>query len=352
MDRNVLVIGAGQAGLAAGYQLGKKGIPFLIVEGNSRVGDVWRRRYDGLTLFTTRQFSALPGMQLPGNRDGYADRDEFAAYLEAYARLFELPVKLESEVTRLARSTNGFEAMLSTGDIITATDVIIATGAFQVPIVPAISAEFGYEVLQLTTAIFRNCDQLPDGPVLVVGDGASGRDIAMESRKRQSVLLSCGKPRRLLPERILGKSIWWWLNLAGALEAPANSFRGRLVRKADAFPDRGLQKEILQKSGVKLMSRLVEAEADIVKFSDGRQAQIRTVIWAVGYRDHTEWVDIEGAVDTNSGFLHAEGVSPVKGLYFVGRPWQRNRASTLIMGAGSDAAEIINKLALNHKYNH
>ena len=348
MNRHILVIGAGQAGLAAGYHLRRAGLSYIIVDGSNRVGDVWRNRYDSQTLFTTRQFSVLPGMQIPGNRDGYADRDEFAEYLESYVRHFELPVKLGAHVSRLAKSADGFEAMLSNGDIISATEVIIATGAFQVPIVPPISAELGYEVLQLTAATFRNCNQLPDGPVLVVGDGASGRDIAIESRKRQPVFLSVGKPRKLLPEHILGKSIWWWLNLVGALEAPATSFRGRMVRKTDAFPDRNLRDEVLQKRGIRLMSRLVGAEADVVKFSDGKVVQIRTVIWAVGYRDETDWVDIKGAVDAKTGFLHTEGVSPVKGLYFVGRPWQRGRSSALIMGAGPDAASVIRKLMADH----
>jgi putative flavoprotein involved in K+ transport len=348
MDRYVLVIGAGQAGLAAGFHLRRAGLPFIIVEGSNHVGDVWRNRYDSLTLFTTRQFSTLPGLQIPGNRDGYANRDDFAEYLEAYARHFELPVKLGSYVSRLAKSADGFEANLSNGEIIAASEVLIATGSFQVPIVPPISAELGYEVLQLTAGTFRNCNQLPDGPVLVVGDGASGRDIAIESRKRQPVLLSVGKPRKLLPEHILGKSTWWWLNLVGALEAPATSFRGRMVRKTDAFPDRNLRDEVLQKRGVRLMSRLVGAEADVVKFSDGKVVQIRTVIWAVGYRDETDWVDIKGAVDAKTGFLHTEGVSPVKGLYFVGRPWQRSRSSALIMGAWPDAASVIRKLAADH----
>jgi putative flavoprotein involved in K+ transport len=102
MNRNILVIGAGQAGLAAGYHLRGEGLPFIIVEESNRIGDVWRNRYDSLTLFTTRQFSALPGMQIPGNRDGYASRDEFAEYLEAYARRFALPVKLGSLVTSLS----------------------------------------------------------------------------------------------------------------------------------------------------------------------------------------------------------------------------------------------------------
>jgi putative flavoprotein involved in K+ transport len=109
-----------------------------------------------------------------------------------------------------------------------------------------------------------------------------------------------------------------------------------------------LRDEALQKLGIRLMSRLVGAEADVVKFSDGKLAQVRTVIWAVGYRDETEWVDIEDAVHAKTGFVHSEGVSPVKGLYFLGRPWQRNRSSALIMGAGPDAASVIRKLRTDH----
>lgn len=345
MERHVLVIGAGQAGLAAGYHLRRTGIAFTIVDAARRVGDSWRQRYDGLALFTPRQLSALPGMQLPGNREGYPHRDEFADYLEAYAVRFNLPIRLERQIVGLVKTDGGFEAQFPDGETLGASDVVVATGAFQRPVVPGIARGFGTDVLQLTTETFRNPMQVPDGPVLVVGDGASGRDIAVECRRMQPVLLATGKPRRLLPERILGKSIWWWLRLIGVLKAPEGSFIGRKLKETDAFPDRGRSNAALEQRGIRIVPRLVGAEPGRARFSDNDTAEIRTVIWATGYRDDTSWLDIADAKTADDGFAHTAGISPVKGLYFVGRPWQRNRASALIMGVGEDAALIVQSIA-------
>ena len=344
MERHVLVIGAGQAGLAAGYHLRRAGMAFTIVDASRRVGDSWRQRYDGLTLFTPRQFSALPGMELPGNREGYPDRDEFADYLEAYAVRSNLPIRLQRQVAALVEADDGFEARFPDGETLRASDVIVATGGFQRPLVPRVARDFGTDVLQLTTETFRNPMQVPDGPVLVVGDGASGRDIAVECRSTQPVLLATGKPRRLLPERILGKSIWWWLRLTGVLQAPEGSFIGRKLMETDAFPDRGRSNAALEQRGIRIVPRLVGAEPGRARFSDSDTAEIRTVIWATGYRDDTSWLDMAEAKTADGGFVHAAGISRVKGLYFVGRPWQRNRASALIMGAGEDAALIVQSI--------
>lgn len=345
MLQPVLIIGAGQAGLAAGYHLQKAGVPFVIVDAGRRVGDNWRVRYDSLTLFTPRQFSMLPGLEFIGNRELYPDRDEFAAYLETYAERFRLPVQLGHAVARLIQMDGGaFEATFQNDETIEARDVIVATGGFQVPVVPDLVGRFGNEVLQLTSATYRNPQQLPDGPVLIVGDGASGRDIAIECRKLQPVVLAAGKPRKLFPERFLGKSIWWWLNLTGTLRAPADSWRGRRLKRADAFPDRGNGNASLEKRGIRIVPRLVDASGNEARFADGSSAVVRTVVWAVGYRDDSSWLQVPEAADQNGTFLHKEGVSPVKGLYFVGRPWQRNRASALIMGAGPDAEHIVTRL--------
>ncbi|ANH09090.1 potassium transporter (plasmid) [Shinella sp. HZN7] len=342
--RQVLVIGAGQAGLAAGYYLRRAGLPFLIVDAHPRVGDSWRSRYASLTLFTPRQFSALPGLPLAGNREQYPSRDEFAVYLEDYAARFSLPVRSGTRVARLSRANRVFLAETDSGEKIEASEVIVATGGFQKPIVPSISSGFGSEVLQLTPQTYQNPAGVPDGPVLVVGDGASGRDIALECRTLQPVMLSHGKPRKLFPEGLFGKSIWWWLRLLGILNASPESWIGRKVRAADAFPDRGQGDKHLAQAGVRLVPRLVAASGETATFSDGSSATVRTVIWATGYRDETGWVEIPSAVGPDRAFSHTNGVSAVPGLYFVGRPWQRNRASALVMGAGPDAERIVEEI--------
>lgn len=345
MSGNVLVVGAGQAGLAAGYYLKIAGVPFTILDRNKRVGDSWRARYDSLTLFTPRQFSALPGMGLPGNRELYASEDEFADYLEAYATHFGLQVCLDRRVTRLSKVGGGqFIAELSDGQTFAASEIVIATGAFQQAIVPDIATRFGHEVLQLTTEIYRNPRQLPDGTVLVVGDGASGRDIAVEARTVQPVVLATGKPRKLFPQRLLGKSIWWWLNLTGVLRAPAHTWIGRKLQQSDAFPDRDRNIDSLKKRGIRIVPRLTSASGAEARFADGTSVNIRTVIWAIGYRDDSDWVDIPEAKSADGAFLQSSGISPVEGLYYVGRPWQRNRASALIMGAGPDAEAVVHQI--------
>jgi cation diffusion facilitator CzcD-associated flavoprotein CzcO len=173
-----------------------------------RVGDSWRARYDSLTLFTPRQFSALPGLNLDGNRELYPGRDEFAGYLQRYASNFEFPIRLNTRVVRLCKDDGVFNATLDDGSEIRASEVIVATGGFQQALKPAVARQFGSGVLQLTTQTYRNPHQLPEGPVLIVGDGASGRDIAAEAAQSQSTILSTGKPRRLFPERVFGKSVW------------------------------------------------------------------------------------------------------------------------------------------------
>ncbi len=342
LPRFVLVIGGGQAGLAAGYWLKRQNIPFLIVEAGARIGDSWRQRYASLSLFTTRAFSALPGMALEGEADGYAGRDEFADYLEAYAHQFALPLKLATSVERLRAGLDGsFLADLSDGGTVAATHVIVATGGFQVPLKPSIARGFGAQVVQLTPESFGAGESLPDGPVLVVGDGASGRDLAVLASATHPVMLATGKPRKLVPERVLGKSIWWWLRSLGLMRAPTASFIGQVLQRRDPFPDRDRGLASLERRGVELRPRLTGAEGDTALFADGARRKVASVVWAVGYRDHTDWIEIAGAVDENRRFRHSEGASPVPGLSYVGRPWQRNRASALIMGVGEDARRIV-----------
>jgi putative flavoprotein involved in K+ transport len=342
---DVLVIGAGQAGLATGYHLRATGLTFMIVDAGGRVGDSWRRRYRSLTLFTPRQFSGLPGMAMPGNREQYPTRDEFADYLESYAASFRLPVRTEAQVLRLGRNADGsFEAILASGDRIQAGAVVVAAGGFQLPLVPPVAKGFSDDVMQLTADSYRDPTQIAEGRVLVVGDGASGRDIAAELAPLRETWLATGKPRRLFPERILGKSVWWWLGLTGLLRASPESFLGRMLRKNDAFPDRERGMDSLKRLGVRIVGRLTNAGGSNATFGDGHGADVRTVIWAVGYRDNTGWVQIAEATDQAGAFRHSEGVSPVHGLYFVGRPWQRNRASALVMGAGPDALLIVGRI--------
>ena len=154
MDKHkdlIIVIGAGQTGLAMGYYLRKLNKPFLVVDAYRRVGDAWRKRYDSLTLFTPRKYSELPGMGMTGDPDGYPHKDEVADYLEAYAEKFQLPIQLSTQIVQAALRDGGFSLKTSQGDIFART-LIVATGPFSRPFIPQLSGRLSGEVVQLHTA--------------------------------------------------------------------------------------------------------------------------------------------------------------------------------------------------------
>ena len=250
-DLDVLVIGGGQAGLAMGYHLKQAGHSFQIVESNPRLGDSWRNRYDSLVLFTPRAYSALPGLAVPGDPEGYPTKDEIADYLERYAGYFDLPVITETGIRSLTRIDGGFRARTDAGEIIDARAVVLATGAFQRPAIPAISHQLSSEVVQLTPESYKRPAQVPGGRALVVGDGATGRQIAVELAATHEVLLATGRSRRVSPQRILGKSVFWWMDRLGILRASRETRVGRYLMKTDPFPGKALGLGRLRRQGVR-----------------------------------------------------------------------------------------------------
>ena len=341
---DVLIIGAGQAGLATAYHLQSTNLSFLLLDSHARLGDSWRQRYDSLTLFSVRAFSSLPGLPLVGDPNGYPTRDEIADYFEIYAKVNNFPIYLNQAVTQLNKTPTGFQAHTSSGNIYQSAIVIIATGPFQISKIPQLSTNFSVDVTQFSAQTYQNPDQVPDGKVLIVGDGASGRDFAQELIKTHPVLLATGRSRRLYPERILGKSIWWWLDKLKLLQARPNSMIGKLMRKSDPFPARGRRLKTLAKKGVKVLPYLTSVKGNKVFFANGHEDEVRSVIWAVGYKDESDWVSIPNVKDENGNFLQDEGVSPVDNLYFIGRSWQRSRGSALITGVGDDAHFLVRRI--------
>ena len=338
---DVLVVGAGQAGLAAGYWLRRTPLRFLLVDGAARIGYSWRRRWDSLTLFTPAVYSALPGLGLPGDPWRYPTKDEIADYLERYARWFDLPVQLGSGVVRLETGDRGFQARLATGERLMARTVIVATGAFQLPGVPSAAERLADHVVQLGPNSYRNPAATPDGTVLVVGDGATGRQIALDLAATHRVVLATGRTRRVTPDRVLGRSVFWWLERLGVLRASRRSRIGRYLMSTDGFPGRHLTLDALAASGVAVRPRLASLAGAEATFLDGRRERLTTVVWSTGYQDDTSWMAIDGVLDGDGRSLEMEGVSPVDGLYYVGRHWQRSRASALLLGVGDDARDVV-----------
>ena len=337
---DVVVIGAGQAGLAVGYHLRNTGLSFVLLERHARVGASWRNRYDSLTLFSSRRYSALPGLGLVGDPEGFPAKDEIAGYLEAYAATFALSVRCSMGVESLERSGGGFVLRTLSGHTIWARAVIVATGAFQRSRMPSFARKLSSAVIQLPAEQYCRPDQVPRGRVLVVGGGATGRQIARELVSDRSVWLSVGRGSTITPARIFGRDILHWYHRIGALTADKESLYGRLVRLRDAFPGLPLRTSALRRAGVRVVARSIDGAGTQVRFANGETESFHAVIWAAGYRDDPSWLRIPEAV-REGRFAEERGVSPVPGLFYIGRHWQNSRSSALLCGVGRDAASLV-----------
>jgi putative flavoprotein involved in K+ transport len=334
----VVVVGAGQAGLALGYFLKQQGRRFVILERAAEVAPAWRERWESLTLFTPRRYSALPGLPFPGDPDGYPARDEVVAYLEGYAQAFELPIELDSEVTGL---DDGFRLELAGGRTLGAKQVVVATGPFQSPYVPAASERL--DVFQTHAVGYRRPGDLPAGNVLVVGGGNTGFQIAKELSATHEVVLSIGSSQKPLPQRILGRDLFWWLTKARILNTTVESRLGRKLSTRDTLIGSS-PRELERRHGVRLKPRLVDADGRRVRFEDGSELEVDAVVWATGYRPDYSWIDLPVFGD-DGRLRHRRGVTDVSGLYFLGLTWQHTRGSALIGWVKEDARFIAERIA-------
>lgn len=222
---DVIIIGAGQAGLSISYYLQQGGYNFVILDGEKRIGDSWRNRYDSLVLFTPRSYSSLPGMKLEGDENAFPTKDEVADYLERYANRFSLPVQMETTVHKVQKINNTFEISTDKG-VFHSEHVIIAPGAFQKPFIPSISQNLSQEVFQIHSSQYQSPEMIPEGSVLVVGGGNSGTQIATELAESRDVTIAISQPFKFLPLKIMGKSIFYWLEKMGLLYAGTTTKRG------------------------------------------------------------------------------------------------------------------------------
>lgn len=344
MHTDVLIIGGGQAGLAAAYFLAERNIPYRILDKGKEIGEAWKRRYDSLQLFTPRNYSELPGLNLTGNPNGFPAKDEIAAALKRYAAEHQLKIQLETEVFALKKRSGEFQAETSRG-LFAARHVIVATGPFQVPWIPPMAKHVDPSVKQLHSAQYRNPADLQPGVVLVVGGGNSGAQIAVELAQSHRVVLSAGHRISFMPLSLLGKSIFWWFDVLGILNAPSDSRIGRAVRKRPD-PVFGFElKRLLKTEQIRIKPKTVKTEKRAVHFADGTILEADNIVWATGFRSDYSWLQIPGALDEEGKPRHQRGVSPVNGLYYVGLPWQTSRNSALLGGVGQDAEAIVRRIA-------
>jgi putative flavoprotein involved in K+ transport len=339
---DVVVVGGSQAGLAMAWHLARQGLRFAVLEAGPEIGYTWRSRWDSLTLFTPAQYDALPGMPFPAPADTYPTKDPVVGYLQAYAAAFDLPVRLNARVTSLSRTEDGFEARTD-GQVFRARQVVVATGPFHVPFVPPAAQELGETVTQLHSAGYRNPQALPAGPVLVVGGGNSGFQIAEElAVAGRRVDLSIATKLPVLPQRLAGKDLFWWLTRMGLMRVSTESRLGRRMSSREFVI--GSSRRRLQKEGVRFRPRLTGAGVRSVHFADGTTLDAGVVIWATGYRPDHSWIHIPGVVQDGGHVAHRRGVTGVPGLYFLGMSWQHTRGSALLGFVSDDAAYLAGRI--------
>jgi putative flavoprotein involved in K+ transport len=314
----------------------------VILEAADSVGAVWRSRWDSLVLFTPRRYSALAGLDFAGDPDGYPTRDEVIAYLEQYAAEFELPVELDSPVRSLTAADGRFVVGLD-GRRIEADQVVVATGPFQVPDVPAVAEGLAPEVFRTHSTGYMRPSDVPAGTVVVVGGGNTGYQIAKELAATHDVHLAVGSRQKPLPQRFLGRDLFWWLTKTGLIRKTVESRIGRRLEGRDTLIG-SKPRELRRRYGVELKPRVVGASGRTISFADGTELDADAVVWATGYRSDYSWIE-PPVLDADGRVRHRRGVTEVPGLYFLGLSWQHTRGSALIGWVKDDAEFIAAEIA-------
>jgi putative flavoprotein involved in K+ transport len=349
MHAETVIIGGGQAGLATGYHLMRRGRPFVIFEADDRVGDVWRKRYDSLRLYSPARHDGLPGWPFPADPWTFPTGHEMGDYLEEYAKKFELPVRTPTHVDRLERDGEAY-VITANDQRFAADNVVVATGTFQKPIVPEFAAELAPSIRQLHSSEYRNPSQLQDGPVLVVGAAHSGADIAYEVVREHRTILSGRDPGQIpVPHgsrrfRLAVPVLWFvWHHvltertpMGRKLQPEIRAHGGPLVRPRRA--------DLLGAGVERTEARVVGVRDGKPVLSDGQILDVTNVIWCTGFGKDLSWIQIpvagpDGWPETTRGVVTS---SP--GLYFVGLPFLYAFSSMLIGGVGRDAEYVANHI--------
>jgi len=394
---DVVIIGAGQAGLAMSRSLTAQGVDHVVLE-RGRIGERWySERWKSLHLLTTNAMSALPGLAQDGDPDAFMSATAFAAYLESYAQKIDAPVFSGVEVTKVELAAGNYRVTTSTGQWLSRS-IIIATGACDTPYRPAMASTLAPSILQISPTDYWDPDDFPKGAVLVVGASSTGVQLAEELHSSgRPVTLAVGDHTRM-PRRYRGRDIYAWMETAGILDEPPqkggdlSAARRQPSSQLVGRPDRrDLNLGTLSRRGVRLVGRLAAMDSGKASFSgdlerttsashtrmvrlldridaciesrgleapdadwaarepflaagepctiDLQQSRIRTVVWATGYVRRYPWLKVP-VFDGHGEIVHRGGVTAAPGLFVLGLTFLRRRRSQFISGCGIDAAEI------------
>jgi putative flavoprotein involved in K+ transport len=339
-----LVIGGGQAGLAMGYQLSRRDLPYKIVDAHPRIGDAWRSRWDSLRLFTPNRLNRLPGMPSPGYHWGFPSKNEWADYLESYARRFDLLVETGIRVERLTREGDRFIA--TSGDRrFEADNVVIAMSSWQRPRVPDYASQLDQRIVQFHVADYKNPEQLEEGSVLVVGAGNSGAEVAIEVARTHEVLLSGSGTGAIpfRPESVVARVLMLFIGrLIFHRVLTTKTPIGKKVRPkwiSTGEPLIRVKPKDLIAAGVERVPRVAGIQDGSPLLEDGRTVEVANVVWCTGFHPGFSWIDLPVLGPQEP--LHKNGiVESEPGLYFLGLKFLYSVSSEQIQGVGRDADRI------------
>jgi putative flavoprotein involved in K+ transport len=349
-----VVVGAGQAGLATGYHLQRRGRSFVILDASSRLGDNWRRQWDTLKLYSPAQYDGLPGMPFPAAKWSFPGKDKVGDYLEAYAHRFELPVRLETRVERLDREGDEYVVTTDRGAY-RCRNVVVATGTFgRTPHIPAVADRLDPSILQMHSSEYRRPGQLRDGPVLVVGASHSGTDIAYEVAETHPTILA-GRDCGQIPPRLES----WQMHLV----FPVLLFAWRHVvtrrtpigRKEMAEirfhggPMLRVKRSDLDARGVERITSRVEEVSDGRPVVDGTARDVANVVWATGFQQVFDWIHLPVFGEDGYPREMRGVVAEAPGLFFCGLSFQYSFSSMLVSGAGRDADHVADRITARAK---
>ncbi|WP_265523473.1 flavin-containing monooxygenase [Oerskovia flava] len=339
----VIVIGAGQSGLAAAHALRSVGLPPLVLEAGERPTGSWSRYYDSLHLFSPAGYSNLPGLPFGGDPDRYPGRDEVVQYLARFAEHLDVEIRTRTTVRSVEPDGDGFLVHTTAGDTLPTSAVVAASGSFSRPFVPELGQD-GFSGQVLHSADYRNPSAHTGARVVVVGGGNSGVQIADELTAASDVTLATRAPVTFTRQRIGGRDLHHWLKRTGFDLAPPAVLR-RLLR-APLVIDTGAYREAVSSGRLERRPMFTRLDGDAVVWSDGSREHVDTVILATGYRPALEYLHPLGALTGSGAPLHSGGTSTTRpGLVYTGLELQRTFSSNTLRGVGRDAGHVARALA-------
>jgi putative flavoprotein involved in K+ transport len=346
-----VVIGGGQAGLATGYHLQKRGRSFVILDAGERVGDSWRKRWPSLRLYSPARVDALPGMRFPAPAQSFPTAGEMADYLEAYAARFDLQVRTGIGVDAVEKDGDGY-VVRAGNHRFDADHVVVATGVFQhdQPVTPDFARDLDPAIRQLHSADYRSPAQLQPGPALVVGAAHSGGDIALEVALAGHRTILSGPdtgeiPWKVIMSRALGPLVKFVATRVLTVSTPMGR-RAKTESRAHGGPLLRVRRADLEAAGVeRVFERTVGVGGGKPVLANGRVVEVTNVIWCTGFRNDYTWIRFPLPLEDGWYPIQVGGAVPsAPGLYFVGLPFLHSFSSMLVLGAGRDAERVVKHL--------